>query len=33
MVDYDLTKAIVFILYIKIINIIKIVKLYHDNIY
>ena len=32
-VDHDLTKAIVLILYIKTINAIGIVRLYHNNIY
>ena len=32
-IDYDLTKAIVFILYTKTINTIEITRLYYDNIY
>ena len=32
-VDHDLTKTIVFILYIKIIDIIGTVKLYYNNVY
>ena len=32
-VDYDLTKAIVLILYTKTIDVIGIVRLYHDNVY
>ena len=32
-VDYDLTKAIVLIPYTKTINVIRIARLYHNNIY